>query len=101
MAADTRSVKLVSVLVELNPHFLQEDWLLQNQLPEKLIAHPDFCDWLVGYRKQPPCFAKAVKVCNPLPVGDILHTKGWGASSAQTSEDISHSCGISILLLLI
>ena len=58
MAADTGSVKLVSVLVELNPHFLQEDWLIQNQLPEKLIAHPDFCDWLVGYRKQPPCLQK-------------------------------------------
>ena len=58
MAADTGSVKLVSVLVELNPHFLQEDWLLQNQLPEKLTAHPDFCDWLVGYRKRPPCLQK-------------------------------------------
>ena len=58
MAADTGSVKLMSVLVELNPHFLQEDWLIQNQLPRKLKEHPDFCDWLVGYRKQPPCLQK-------------------------------------------
>ena len=69
MAADKGLVKLVSVLVELNPHFLQEDWLILNQLPEKLIAHPDFCDWLVGYRKQPPCLQK---LCRSLILSQLV-----------------------------
>ena len=58
MAAERGSVKLMSVLVELNPQFLQEDWLTQNQLPEYLIIHPEFVDWLIGHRKQPPCLQK-------------------------------------------
>ena len=58
MAADTGSLKLMGVLVELNPHFLQDDWLIQNQLPRKLKEHPDFCEWLVEYKKQPPCLQK-------------------------------------------
>ena len=58
VAADIGSVKLMSVLVELNPHFLQEDWLVQNQLPECVKIHPEFVDWFTGYRKQPPSLQK-------------------------------------------
>ena len=94
MAARRGLVKLMSLLVELNPHLMQEDWLIQKQFPGRLTAYPDFCDWLIEYRKQPPCLQKLCRSV-VLSVGVILCTKCWGASSAQTSEDISHSCGIS------
>ena len=58
MVADTGSLRLMSVLVELNPHFLQEDWLIQHQFPDKVTEQPNFVDWLVGLRKQPPCLQK-------------------------------------------
>ena len=61
MAADRGFVKLISLLGDLNPHLLQECWLMQTQFPKKLAGHAEFVDWLTEYRKQPPCLRKSCK----------------------------------------
>lgn len=61
MAADRGFVKLISLLVVLNPHLLQESWLIQTHLPKKLTDYVEFVDWLTDYRKQPPCLEKLCK----------------------------------------
>ena len=50
--------KLMGSMVELNPQFLQEKWLVDERVPFKLEQHPEFVSWLVKCRKQPPSLVK-------------------------------------------
>ena len=52
-AAHYGLTKLMSYIVELNPHYLQEKWLIQKGFPNKLKLKSNFISWLVEYRKQP------------------------------------------------
>ena len=47
--------KLMCLLMEMNPQFLQEEWLVQKQYPLRLTTEtcPDFLSNLDKYRKQP------------------------------------------------
>ena len=61
MAANHGMIELMSLLVGMNAQFVQEDWLIQKQLPDKLVQHTDFVSWLVEYRKQTPSLQKLCK----------------------------------------
>ena len=61
LAADFGMYVLMGLMVELNPQYLQEEWLVQSQISDRLILHPDFVSWLVQYRRQPSCLAKLCK----------------------------------------
>ena len=52
--------KLMGFLVELNPRFMQEEWLTQKLLPPQTAQHVEFASWLNEYRKQP---ASLIKLC--------------------------------------
>ena len=52
--------KLMGFLVELNPQFMQEEWLTQKLLPPQTAQHVEFASWLNEYRKQP---ASLIKLC--------------------------------------
>ena len=61
-AARRGQVRVVSLMVELNPHFMQENWLVTNCIPDELERkHANFVSWLVEYRKQPPALLKLCK----------------------------------------
>ena len=51
---------LMGFLVELNPQFMQEEWLTQKLLPPQTAQHVEFASWLNEYRKQP---ASLIKLC--------------------------------------
>ena len=51
-------LKLMSLLVEINPNHLQEEWLLQNRLQWEVRKHTHFATWLMEYRRQPPSLTK-------------------------------------------
>ena len=53
-AAEGGHIQLMRLMIELNPMFLQEDWLVKNTLPTKLTQHADFLSWLLQHRSQPP-----------------------------------------------
>ena len=54
-------VKLMSFIVEINPHFLQEAWLIKKNFPALLKCKPTYKYWLVEYRKQVPSLQKLCK----------------------------------------
>ena len=51
-AANCGFVKVMSMLLELNPQHGQEKWLVQNDIPVGLAQHSQFVFWLVECRKQ-------------------------------------------------
>ena len=51
-------IKLMGFLLELNPHFMQEDWLVQKDLPADLRLHSDLVSWLSEQRKHPPSLVR-------------------------------------------
>ena len=53
-------IKLMGFLLELNPHFMQEDWLVQRDLHAYLRRHSDFVSWVTEQRKYP---SSLVKLC--------------------------------------
>ena len=53
-AADHGLSELISLLVGINPHILQERWLIQGSFPTKLRQNQDFLSWLLKCRKQSP-----------------------------------------------
>ena len=61
MAAEKGQIKLMILMVELNPHFLQEEWLVEKQVPPKLQKENQFTSWLSEYRKQVPSLMKLCK----------------------------------------
>ena len=54
IAAEEGLIQLMRSIIELNPMFLQEDWLVKNKIPTKLTKHADFLSWLFQHRAQPP-----------------------------------------------
>ena len=65
-------IELMRMLVELNSQCLQEDWLVEEDIPAKLAQQPDFASYLVESRKQPPLLLKLCK-STILERLDILH----------------------------
>ena len=59
-AAHRGLIKLMSFMLEFNPHFMQEDWLVQKDFPAGLHEHSDFVLWLADQRKYP---SSLVKLC--------------------------------------
>ena len=59
-AADDGLIKLMSFMLELNPRFMQEDWLVNEDFPVRLHRHSDFVSWLADQRKDP---SSLVKLC--------------------------------------
>ena len=59
-AADRGLIKLMSFMLESNPHFMQEDWLVHKDFPSRLHKHSDFVSWLVEQRRHP---RSLVKLC--------------------------------------
>ena len=53
-AAQKRMVKLMRIMINLNPQFMQEEWLVLKCIPSKLAKNVKFVSWLVECRKQPP-----------------------------------------------
>ena len=54
-------INVMGHLAELNPWFLQEDWLIQGDFSAELEQHSSFLSWLMEYRKQPPDLRKLCK----------------------------------------
>ena len=70
MAASVGLSKLMSSLVEINPYLLQEEWLVQNQLPAETKQHRDFVIWLKKHRRQPTSLVKLCKSTILAHLGD-------------------------------
>ena len=47
LAASYGMVELMNVLIELNSQFMQENWLVGENIPAELAQLPDFASWLV------------------------------------------------------
>ena len=47
-------ISLMGVLMGMNTQFMQEDWLIQKELPHTLEQHTGFVSWLLECRKQTP-----------------------------------------------
>ena len=60
-AAGCGFVKVMSMLLDLNPQFMQEEWLVQNDIPVGLAQHSPFVFWLVEYRKTTASLQKLCK----------------------------------------
>ena len=58
VAADRGLDELISFLIELNPHMLQEESLVQGGIPTLYFKFQTFISWLTEYRKQPPSLVK-------------------------------------------
>ena len=52
-AADQGHFQLMKILIELNPVYLQEDWLVENKILFKLSHNTDFLSWLNQHRSHP------------------------------------------------
>lgn len=61
MAANHGFVKLMAVMIDQNPHFLQEEWLVDNDIPVNLNQHVNFKSWLIEKRKETPCLKQLCK----------------------------------------
>ena len=56
VVADRGLVELIGLLVELNPHMLQEETLVQSDI--RIFHLKTSISWLTEYRKQPPSLVK-------------------------------------------
>lgn len=54
LAAQCGLVRLMEIMISMNPYFLQEQWLVRNQIPHKLNRHAKFVQRIQKCRKQPP-----------------------------------------------
>ena len=61
MAATSGQIKLMSLLAELNPQFLQEEWFVHSRFPPELQNHGSHTSMLIEYRKQVPSLQKLCK----------------------------------------
>ena len=61
LAATGGQIKLMSLLVELNPQFLQEEWLMHRNIPERLQKHENYTSMLIKCRKEVPSLQKLCK----------------------------------------
>ena len=53
VAAYDGFIRLMCLLKELNPQFLQEEWVVQQNFPDKVVQHNDFIKGLIKERKYP------------------------------------------------
>ena len=60
-AAECGMIKVMCLLLELDPFYLQEEWLVERDYPNELSKHPDFISWLEEYRKDPPSLVRMCK----------------------------------------
>ena len=60
-AASSGMIELMSILAGMNAQFMHEDWLIQKQLPDRLVPHTDFVSGLLEYRKQTPSLQQLCK----------------------------------------
>ena len=60
-ACRSEMIKLASLLLELNPRYMQDRWLVMKSYPKGLTQHSDFIPWLTKCRKYPPSLAKMCK----------------------------------------
>ena len=120
MAADYGFMELVGIMVEQNPHFLQEDWLVNNYInkpnklwrdgwlvdwqEEDLSQGEDFYSWLNKARKEVPLLSQlcksAILTCmspNPrpkireLPLPKMLKAYLNLVRSAYEADGYSHN----------
>ena len=61
IAAEKGQRKVMNLLAELNPQFLQEEWLIQKKVPMELCKYKSYISWLIEYRKQVPSLQKLCK----------------------------------------
>ena len=54
MAAGFGFLKLMYIMIEQNPYFLQEEWLVQNDIYEELFEYESFVSWLIEARREVP-----------------------------------------------
>ena len=52
---------LMSLMVEINPHCLQSEWLISQKFPSQLVENTDVISLLVECRKQPPSLTQLCK----------------------------------------
>ena len=75
LAATFGLVRLMSLLVELNPYLLQEEWLVQKYLPVRVTQHPEFVNWLMKNRRQPASLIKLYKSTILAHLGDYYMSR--------------------------
>ena len=61
MASNHGFVKLMAVMIGQNPNFLQEEWLVDIDIPVNLNQHTNFVSWLIEKRKETPCLKQLCK----------------------------------------
>ena len=61
IAAKMGQRKAMNLLAELNPQFLQEEWLIQKKVPMELCKYKSYVSWLIEYRKQVSSLQKLCK----------------------------------------
>ena len=54
-------MKLMKLMIDVHPRFLQEDWVVANVTPLALYRKPRFCSWMFELRKNPPSLSQLVK----------------------------------------
>ena len=58
MAARKYHRTIMRLMVAVNPYFLQEEWLINQEFPMRLTLDGEFISWLFESRKQPPALTK-------------------------------------------
>ena len=72
MATKYGFISLMSLLVELNPHFLQEEWFVEKYFPSGTTEQKNLISRLVENRKQPASLTKLCK-CTLLAQLEAYH----------------------------
>ena len=67
-AAMSGYTSLMSLLVEINPHCLQSEWLISQDIPSKIAQNADFISLLVEARKQP---SRLTQLCKPVVLAQL------------------------------
>lgn len=75
MAADKGMKEVMSLLVGINAQFMQEDWLIDEQLPDELLQYPDFVSFLLEHRKHTPSLQLVCKARIRKELGDYYGLK--------------------------
>ena len=60
-AAAYGMINVMCQFLELNPHYLQEKWLVERDYPSLLLRQPHYISWLEKYRKHPSSLLKMCK----------------------------------------
>ena len=68
-------IKLMCLLLELNPGYMQERWLVMENYTSNFTQHSDFISWLTEYRKYPQSLVKMCKSTILCQLGSYYMTK--------------------------